>query len=110
MNDNIYLVFNNRCLENGRSISPFINPFSEFLLNACNGPGEVLDTGNGEVTKTDKTPKSLSFGLEERGQTRNKINKTCSMQVDTKASGKNYARKGNKGAAGDWWEGISFLL
>lgn len=89
MNDNIYLVFNNRCLENGRSISPFINLVSEFLLNAYDGPDEVLDTGSGEVNKTDKIPKSLSFGLEERGQARNKINKTCSMQVDTKASGEN---------------------
>ena len=89
MNDNIYLVFNNRCLENGRSISPFINLVSEFLLNAYDGPDEVLDTGSGEVNKTDKIPKSLSFGLEERGQARNKINKTCSMQVDTTASGEN---------------------
>lgn len=89
MNDKIYLVFNNRCLENGRSISPFMTLFSEFLLNAYNGPGEVLDTGNGEVNKTDEIPKSLFFGPEERGQARNKINKTWSMQDDTKASGKN---------------------
>ena len=89
MNGNIYLVFKNRCLENGRSISPFINLVSEFLLNAYNTPGEVLDTGSGEVNKTDKIPKSLSFGLGERGHIRNKINKTCSMQVDTKARGEN---------------------
>lgn len=36
--DNMYLVNNSRCLENGSSINPFVNLFSEYLLDAYNVP------------------------------------------------------------------------
>lgn len=36
INDGMYSICNNKCLENGRSINPLVNVFSENLLDAYN--------------------------------------------------------------------------
>lgn len=57
----------------------------EFLLNAYNGPGRVLDPWNKGVNKRDKNSKIPVLRCREAGvKQEKKISKVCSMPDDGK--------------------------